>query len=684
MDSVVPLIPVHLLFSYISVVVTAGLMFMALAAPRRQATWSFIALAATMALWQYGKLVKNGGLPYLWLEHATWWPTVSFFGATFIYPTLFVLAIQLSGRRLWRFRGPIAIAVLSAAMHVVLYAQGYLAEGQSLSKYGWYNVPTPLYWLYTLNYSLFMIWGIVLLWKKPPEHLALPYPSRVLFWASSLGFGFGSLEFYSILKDPLYPLADLSIALYSAVFYWAIFRFNYLGRRSLLKGILLRFLLGVAIFAIALIGLLTMEALSPWFERSWVAAILIALVLSSVFPAVYQSFLNLRQRLFPSQHGGRDLLLRTSALATGTPNSLQLSELTLKEIRNRFGYPQASLVLTQGEDMVVVGDVIPREALRSLGDVMSEGKAISRREVLDAIRQAGMEVSQKRPGMLRQWRLLRRLGADIIVSAHSDEGRELLLVAKEGRYVSEDWNDTAQLLEGICQILADHLHLRRISEARAQEKHLGDLGLMAAGLAHEIKNPLESIYGAAQLLQDEEKGNERFIDMILKESMRLNDIVQNFLKFARPWQADLQDLELIPFLQEFQKRMRDQGQLVELHATLMCTAQADPNGLQQILLNLVQNGWRAQKQSGCESPLQMSIHPSASNYWEIHVDDLGGGISAEQQVHLFKPFFTTHANGNGLGLAMSRKMAQAMGGDLNFLPMEKGSRFVIRLCKWKT
>ena len=277
---------------------------------------------------------------------------------------------------------------------------------------------------------------------------------------------------------------------------------------------------------------------------------------------------------------------------------------------------------------------------------------------------------------MRQWRLLRRCKTDILVPGICEEGLEFVLLLQEGRYRTEDWAVTGPLLEGVCKILADHLQLRRLTETRVQERHLSDLGLMAAGLAHEIKNPLEGVYGAAQLLQEEEKGNPKFVGMILKESMRLNDIVQNFLRFARPYPVEIQGIDFSGFLAQFCDQMAQQNiaiERVDFHPAW--NIQGDPNGIQQILVNLCQNAWRAQP-GGKPLRLKSVLLPQAL---EIRVQDDGVGIAPDQIQHLFKPFYTTATKGNGLGLALSRKIARAMGGDLFYIPSDRGACFGLRL-----
>jgi signal transduction histidine kinase len=201
---------------------------------------------------------------------------------------------------------------------------------------------------------------------------------------------------------------------------------------------------------------------------------------------------------------------------------------------------------------------------------------------------------------------------------------------------------------------------------------------IAANVAHEIKNPLEGIYGAAQLLKEEGKGNEKFIDMILKDSIRLNGVVQEFLMFSRPFTARMSGFDAVEAAREF---CREQGALGG-GGNIRCLddagakpVYADPEGLRQALLNLYQNARRYQI-AGKPVDVCVRARPDAV---EISVEDDGEGVPEENRERLFHPFFTTSSQGTGLGLAISRKIAREMGGELYFEPKTPGARFVLIL-----
>lgn len=209
--------------------------------------------------------------------------------------------------------------------------------------------------------------------------------------------------------------------------------------------------------------------------------------------------------------------------------------------------------------------------------------------------------------------------------------------------------------------------------AREEER-----ALMAAGLAHEVKNPLGGIYGAAQLLRDEGRADPRFTAVILDESRRLADVVEGFLRHARPYPARLESIDLAAFAADF---CREQAQLFPGDA-IECEVPpaptrglADPEALRQILMNLVQNARRHQVPG---LPVRLRLKAGATGY-VFRVEDDGAGVAPEARETLFEPFRSETPGGNGLGLALSRRIARALGGDLAYEPLSPGSRFTLTL-----
>ncbi|MHC8307376.1 sensor histidine kinase [Pseudomonas sp. PB3P13] len=233
---------------------------------------------------------------------------------------------------------------------------------------------------------------------------------------------------------------------------------------------------------------------------------------------------------------------------------------------------------------------------------------------------------------------------------------------------------TLVFLEDIAQI-AQH----------AQQLKLAGLGRLTAGIAHEIRNPLGAISHAAQLLRESEELNSadrRLTQIIQDHSQRMNRVIENVLQLSRHQQTEPQRLDLKPWLEQFVAQTRESAidrQHIHLRIgsgdlrTLM-----DPNQLTQILDNLVRNAWRhsAQEHDQAQVWLNLFVDPD-SQLPVIEILDDGAGVAPEQQAHLFEPFFTTSAQGTGLGLYLSRELCESNQARLDFKPRQDGGCFRI-------
>lgn len=229
--------------------------------------------------------------------------------------------------------------------------------------------------------------------------------------------------------------------------------------------------------------------------------------------------------------------------------------------------------------------------------------------------------------------------------------------------------DTQEKLEQV------YLELRESIAAMKKAERLSAVGQLAASLAHEIRNPLASISGAAGILQ---RGSapaeylEDSLDILQKESQRLNRLLTSFLNFAKPRSLRLQRtsvdelvLSVISLASHAaERRCITLVQVAAIHDEISC----DPEQLKQVLLNLVINAIEASA-AGSEIQLRSFVQDKEA---VIEVEDNGSGISEEAASHIFEPFFTTKPNGTGLGLAISSMIVTQHGGNLSFLRNASG------------
>jgi two-component system sensor histidine kinase HydH len=233
-------------------------------------------------------------------------------------------------------------------------------------------------------------------------------------------------------------------------------------------------------------------------------------------------------------------------------------------------------------------------------------------------------------------------------------------------------------LRALHQALQDNLeHVKRAARMSA-------LGHLSAGLAHEIRNPLTSIEGAAAIMEREPENAARrteFLAIIRAESRRLNGLVTNFLDFARPRAPELLPTEPGPLIDSVltllaQTSNRSDVTFRKEIAQRLKTVRCDPEQMKQVLLNLVLNAVQAMPEGG-EVVVKATEEGGGL---VIRVRDQGPGIPPDDLDSIYDPFFTTKENGTGLGLPVAYQIVQQHGGELSLEENgPKGACFLIRL-----
>lgn len=208
---------------------------------------------------------------------------------------------------------------------------------------------------------------------------------------------------------------------------------------------------------------------------------------------------------------------------------------------------------------------------------------------------------------------------------------------------------------------------RRAEMRQAELEHLAHIGRMSAVLAHEIRNPLGTIKGFAQLLGEQASDSQAaLLDPILTQSARLEKLVKDLLLYGRPPQptpASVPVEEILGLLRTHASQISAPGIDFRFESSLSGTIRTDRAILDQALLNLLRNSAEAVRdREGAAVSVQISTVPQGIS---ISVSDNGPGFSPEALERLFQPFFTTKAFGTGLGLSTTRNLVRSLGGSLS-------------------
>jgi two-component system, NtrC family, sensor histidine kinase PilS len=211
-------------------------------------------------------------------------------------------------------------------------------------------------------------------------------------------------------------------------------------------------------------------------------------------------------------------------------------------------------------------------------------------------------------------------------------------------------------------------------EARVQQR-LAAVGEMAAGIAHEIRNPLASMAGSIQILRDDlplTPDQSQLMDIVLRESDRLNETIRSFLAYARPQRAAAAEMDVRRVVTDTARLLENSAEVAEAHVIDVDVPddpvlfKADEAQIRQIVWNLATNGLRAMPEGG---RLLLSVRRSengASQEGEVvlSVTDEGVGIAPEEMDGIFQPFRGAFAKGTGLGLSIVHRIASDYGGEV--------------------
>jgi two-component system sensor histidine kinase PilS (NtrC family) len=247
--------------------------------------------------------------------------------------------------------------------------------------------------------------------------------------------------------------------------------------------------------------------------------------------------------------------------------------------------------------------------------------------------------------------------------------------------------------KGYVVIFQDLTDLRDLETRLRTSEKLSAIGRMAASIAHEVRNPLASMSGSIQVLKRdlELKGDDlQLMDIILKETKRLNDLVGNFLDYARPPSPRFEDVDLREVVMETvnllvpvseEKSITLRTDLPEEKVILS----VDASHIRQIIVNLVNNSIEALHDGGTITVAIARDSRPDGEYSLLSVSDDGAGIPDEILPEIFEPFITSREDGTGLGLAIVYQLVQIHKGTIDVhSEAGKGTSVTVRLAPWRS
>ena len=262
-------------------------------------------------------------------------------------------------------------------------------------------------------------------------------------------------------------------------------------------------------------------------------------------------------------------------------------------------------------------------------------------------------------------------------------GENILISMKISHLISPEADakkNLDQQVEGYVCVFEDRTEIHRMEDKMKQSEQMAAVGKFSAGLAHEIRNPLASLSGSIQVLKetlhtDEEQ--QQLMDIVLKETERVNDIVTEFLTFSQPRKSKTTVIDLTQLLQDIVILMKNSNEYdpsidIQLVAPPdHIIIQSEEAQIKQMIWNLCLNGMQAMDKSGKLTLTLKGVEGHKHKEFEtnrrgvlIIVEDQGRGIPLEEQQSIFDPFFTTREEGIGLGLPTVRKIVEQFAGHI--------------------
>jgi two-component system, NtrC family, sensor histidine kinase PilS len=239
---------------------------------------------------------------------------------------------------------------------------------------------------------------------------------------------------------------------------------------------------------------------------------------------------------------------------------------------------------------------------------------------------------------------------------------------------------------GFVYAFDDLTEIRRLEREVRMQDRLAAVGRLAAAIAHEIRNPLTSIAGSVSMLSGVPEMNEehrRLLDIVTRESQRLNSIITDFLAYSRPKQYHFEKVDLIQLVEDTLTLMDHRMAAEKTGITIQrrfpsrgASVFADGDKIKQVFWNICENAVRAMKDGGT---LTVAVDPAGSD-WQVSFTDTGMGMTPQQVEKIFEPFQSNFEGGTGLGLAIVYQIVQAHEGQVwaRSKP-QQGTTFILRL-----
>jgi len=603
-----------------------------------------------VASWSFGQFMTESVSDY---PTALFWARFHLAGAIFV-PVFFVHFVDAFLKKSNR-----ALIVSAYSLGILIFAVSFtpmfVSSVSPKLGFRYYPDPGPAFLLYSVMFTILVLYGLLQLagaFRKTTG----TFKNQIMYVliASIIGFAGGSMMFFPVYDIRVYPVGYYLVPLYIIIAIYAFMKHKLLDIAIVIRRGLVYSVLTLSITALyVLMVLFLKEAFQIVIgQGSLITAPLIILLLAVFLNPLkekVQKYVDII--FFKSKYDYQKALKELSSVVRDTIKVNDLIDLAIKGVKEILKVENAGVyIYDKRSDQYMLQNLRGTKILEKNHPVIEKIKKTYRALLLEEMpaemKELGaqicfpMKVKNKMVGILL-------LGEKLSGDMYTDEDIDLLSTLCNQMAVSIE---NAMLYENMLET-QKHLH---------QADKLSTLGTLAAGLAHEIKNPIASIKGFAELMPKAIKDGDTeaiqdFSSVVPRQLERINGIVEKLLKMSKPTKPEMKEVSVNAVLDEIvklvERQCMKQGIRIIKDYGGELAIMGGPDQLTQALMNIILNGIQAMSEGG-----ELKLKIQESKLRTVEITDTGKGIAADKIGHIFDPFYTTKETGVGLGLAVTKKI----------------------------
>lgn len=622
-------------------------------------------------------------------------------GAIFLFPAILhlVIAAPERPRSKWVWRILIADYVVFGLL-VLANAFDLVVSHLRTVQWGYYSVGTGLYDIFSVLAVVNFTFVLALLTYEYSTTTEPRTRLQLKFWLFGLGVALplGLTNLLPVYGIPFYPLGNLGSAAWAGIVAYAIVRHRLMDIEVVVsKGIAY---LGVTVLLVGPafgVSLVMQQLAFGEMHYDFSAGLLgLLLAMGILFPVVRtRTEATVERSLFPEKQERKAALNAFSRSVIRILDKERLSRELCEVLREGLRLESVSLFLIDEvrgtlelrrmigkapATTVIASDHAFTRVLKRRGEPVFRDEVQDRREGMDAVPTAAVFIENG-------WEVCVPLSTGSVFVGFVGLGRKRDMEA----FVAGDF-DLLTNVAAQATIAFENARLyeelRRSRDIISRAGRLSALGTLAAGIAHEIRNPLVSIQTFFQLaphrIEDEEFMTS-FLRLAEAEVQRISSLISELLSFAKSPTATVGQVDLDESIDRTATLLAPQARTQQVELRRVTSAgphvvMADKEQIMQVLINIMLNGVQATPPGGAVTIETRIIDYETGPFCQIEIRDTGRGIPAEVRDAIFDPFFTTKERGTGLGLPIAHRIVAEWGGFISVDSVEgEGSRFFVNL-----